>query len=273
MFSVPIPDPRSPLCYGDIDSDPDLGKLVSNLSGGSIKRKTRVHLDPDLEARSIPRDEQWRPLFGQCGAAQSHLDKLGVEAGDLFIFFGWFKQVELVRRKWRYVSGAPDLHVIFGWLQVDRIVGVNDLLLAPGTKQTQWLHYHPHCHGKFSGVNTIYQAKRTLSLADAWLSDPGLSGPRLSGPRLSGHGGAGVFRHYAKHRQLTAPGHSRSVWCVPNWMHPKGRDSTLSYHTDLSRWTRNSQSTELRSVARGQEFVLDLDHYPEAYDWLQALWA
>lgn len=270
MCSVPIPDPRSPICYGDINADPDFGKLVSNLSSGSITRKTRVHLDPDLEPRSLPREKQWRPLFGQCGAAQSHLDKHAIEEGDLFVFFGWFKQVEFVRRKWRYVSGAPDLHVIFGWLQVDRIVRVADLRTAdvpsPGTsstksrrrEQTQWLQYHPHCQGEFSGVNTIYQAAKTLTLSDR---------------KIAGTTGAGVFRHFASHRQLTAPGRSRSVWTVPRWMHPQGRGSSLSYHTDVSRWSRNSRSTELRSVARGQEFVLDLEHYPEGYDWLQSLWS
>lgn len=255
MYSVPIPDPRSPLCYGDLDTGPDLGKLVSNLSAGSIKKNTRVHLDPDLDSVSIPRDKHWRPLFGQCGAAQSHLEKLGVSEGDLFVFFGWFKKVEFVRRKWRYVPGAPDVHVIFGWLQVDRIVRVADLLSMTAAKQSQWLHYHPHCHGKFSGVNTIYQATQTLDLAG------------------TGSTGAGVFGHYSPHRQLTTPGQSRSVWSVPNWMHPKGRASTLSYHTDNSRWLKKRSSTELRSVARGQEFVLDLDHYPEAFDWLPALWA
>ena len=256
MYSVPIPDPRSPLCYADVKSDPDAGKLVSNLSAGSITKKTRVHLDPDLDAESLPRDKQWQPLFGQCGAAQSHLDKHGVTKGDLFLFFGWFREVELVRRKWRFIPGAPDLHLFFGWLRVGRIVRVADLLPDSGTSTSQWLQYHPHCHGNFSGVNTIYQAAQSLGLA-------GIKAP-----------GAGVFRQYVRKRQLTAPGHSRSVWLLPNWMHPKGCESALSYHTDLSRWSSgNGRFTELRSVARGQEFVLDLEHYPEGYDWLKSLWS
>jgi len=262
MQSVPIPDLRAPVCYGDIGGDVDLGKLVNNLSAGSIKRKTRVHLDPDLDVHSLPRDEHWRPLFGQCGAAQSHLDKLGIEEGDLFVFFGWFKRVEFVRRKWRYVPASPDVHVIFGWLQVDRIVRVADLAALCGdancSKHKQWLLYHPHCHGEFPGINTIYQARQKL---------------KLPGTKSSAHEGAGVFRRYAQHRQLTAVGQSRSVWSMPSWMHPKGRESALSYHTDTSRWRKSKRSTELRSVARGQEFVLELEHYPEAAGWLEELWA
>lgn len=284
ILSVPIPDPRSLVTYGELQTqtDLDVGKLVGNLSGGSINRKSRVHLDPDLDAVSIPRAEQWRPLFGQCGAAQSHLDKLGVEAGDLFIFFGWFKQVEMVRRKWRFVPAAPDLHVIYGWLQVDRVIRVADLSeltegpttglsTGPGKGVSKgasnsaekndtdsWLHYHPHCHGTFSGANTIYLSTRRLKL-------PGVKRSALSG--------AGVFSNYAACRQLTAAGRSRSIWSVPEWMYPQGRASTLSYHSDPSRWVKKGQATELRSVARGQEFVLDLDHYPEATGWLRGLWA
>ena len=252
ILSLPIPDPRSPFCYGDLGGDPDTAKLVRNLSGGSIDRKTRVHIDPDLSVDSLPRDKQWRPLFGQCGAAQSHLDKLGIAPGDLFIFFGWFRRVEMVRRKWRFVPGAPDLHVIFGWLQVERVIRIDDK-----PRIAQWMQYHPHCHGHFSGHNTIYLAGRRLQL------------PRAA---LANANGAGVFSHYAAARQLTADGRSRSIWSLPPWLHPQQRKSVLSYHTDLSRWTQLSQSTELRTVARGQEFVLNLDHYPEAHRWLEDLW-
>lgn len=263
ILSVPIPDPRAPLTYGDLNSasDLDIGRLVNNLSGGSINRRSRVHLDPDLDEISLPRQQHWQPLFGQCGAAQSHLDKLGVQAGDLFVFFGWFKQVQRAGRKWRFVPSAPNVHVIFGWLQVGRIIRVADLATEGERHRLpsaeKWLRYHPHCHGVFAGANTIYQSTRKLT---------------LPGVKRSSCNGAGVFPQYAEQRQLTAPGRSRSIWSVPGWMHPQGRDSALSYHTDPSRWGKKGRLTELRSVARGQEFVLDLDHYPEATNWLGKLW-
>ncbi|CAI8922445.1 hypothetical protein EMIT0158MI4_310005 [Burkholderia ambifaria] len=39
----------------------------------------------------------WRPALGQTGAAQGHLSNNGVGAGDVFLFFGWFRQVEKSR--------------------------------------------------------------------------------------------------------------------------------------------------------------------------------
>jgi len=259
MQSVPIPDRRSPVGYEDISGEPDLGRLVAHLSAGSINEKTPVHVDPDLDPLQLPRHSDWRPLFGQCGAAQSHLEKQGIRQGDLFVFFGWFRKVEYVRRKWRYVPATPDLHVIFGWLQIGRIYSVADLVKGAGLPaKQQWLNYHPHCHGRFSGVNTLYEAKKTLSF-------PGF--------KQRGVDGAGVFGRYSTRRQLTAFGRSRSIWSLPHWMHPKGRASSLSYHADLSRWNKNQCSTELRSAASGQEFVLDLEHYPEACDWLADFWA
>ncbi|HSH28138.1 MAG TPA: hypothetical protein VK972_10310, partial [Wenzhouxiangella sp.] len=49
IVSLPIPDQRSPVRYGEIGSDGrDIGALVSNLTGGRIRRSSRAHLDPDL---------------------------------------------------------------------------------------------------------------------------------------------------------------------------------------------------------------------------------
>ena len=64
----------------------------------------------------------WHPIFGQVGAAQSHRAHSGVAVGDLFLFFGWFRQTEIVGGRYRFVRQSPDLHVIFGWLQIGEIV-------------------------------------------------------------------------------------------------------------------------------------------------------
>jgi Nucleotide modification associated domain 3 len=42
----------------------------------------------------------------------------------------------------------------------------------------------------------------------------------------------------------------------------------LSYHGDKSRWARDGDAVLLRTVGRGQEFVLDCQEYPEAIQWL-----
>jgi hypothetical protein len=43
----------------------------------------------------------------------------------------------------------------------------------------------------------------------------------------------------------------------------------LTYHGDLSRWRTSTAGVTLDSAARGQEFVLDCDDYPEAIEWLR----
>ena len=79
-----------------------LKAVVADLTRGKIRPETQAHLDPDLNFGSIPRPENWKPLFGQAGAAERHLQNQGVKAGDVFVFFGWFRQVEL-----QLVAGFP----------------------------------------------------------------------------------------------------------------------------------------------------------------------
>jgi hypothetical protein len=71
-----------------------IAELVEDLTGGNIDRARRCHLDPDLDQHSLPRTPGWRPSLGQIDAAQGHLAKQMVEEGDLFLFFGWFRQIE-----------------------------------------------------------------------------------------------------------------------------------------------------------------------------------
>ncbi len=256
MLSIAIPDKRSPIRYRDLNSACDgrvqMSTLVKHLSNGRVTGKDAVHLDPDLMACSVDRNESYQPLFGQCGAAQSHLESHSVGRGDLFLFFGWFREVEFYKKRWRYVSGAPDRHVLYGWLQINQVVAVEKINCSSIQKSAV---NHPHCHGEFSGTNSIYSAAKTLSL-------------KKSLP------GAGVFNKYLPQRCLSAENCSRSIWHVPAWMHPQGRDSALSYHSDPRRWSHYDETkVQLRSAARGQEFVLNLDHYPEGKMWVKDLFA
>ena len=50
-----------------------------------------------------------------------------------------------------------------------------------------------------------------------------------------------------------------------------GGKPPLTYHPDLGRWRTDANHAYLRSVGRGQEYVLDLAHYPEAVEWLTDL--
>ena len=80
--------------------------------------------------------------------------------------------------------------------------------------------------------------------------------------------GAGVFPRFSLSRQLTAPdAETLSIWDLPSWFHPGENRKPLTYHSDMQRWQKHGDRTELKSVARGQEFVLYCDEYPEAAQW------
>jgi hypothetical protein len=207
-------------------------------------------VDPDLDRRALPRPRGWRPIFGQAGAAQRHLQNQGVRKGDLFLFFGWFRQVESDGRRLCYARKAPHLHALFGWLQV----GSSRPITSELRSELPWAAYHDHLKRERLH-NHLYVAADRLHL--------GAGTPKLPG--------AGVFRRYREALRLTAPGSSRSVWALPSWFFPgKGRRA-LSYHGEPSRWERTGSGVLLHTVGRGQEFVLDLGDHPEALPWLRSI--
>src|SRR2546429_4373839 len=128
LCSLPIPESNSnnSTRYEEIKvGDRFLGAIVNELTQGKIKGDAQAHLDPDLNSGSIPRQENWKPVFGQAGAAESHLQNQGVKEGDVFVFYGWVRQGEQVAGLYRFLKGAPGLHVIFGLLQIERRIFVD----------------------------------------------------------------------------------------------------------------------------------------------------
>jgi hypothetical protein len=252
MLSLPIPDKASPIAYRDIagSQHASVGELVKDLA--HIPPTHRAHLDPELSDSAYPRETGWRPLFGQEKAAEKHLENKGVGAGDVFLFFGRFRRVEQAGSVWRYVRYCRPVHVIFGWLQVAKRVRVCDW---PDTEK--WAKYHPQMHLGTHPTNVLYVAAKRLVL-------PGLKSPAAPG--------AGLFPAFTPKLQLTEPECSQtSLWLLPEWFDPKDRDSVLTYHGDLGRWHRVREGVMLTAASRGQEFVLDCDHYPEAINWLAEL--
>ena len=255
LVSLPIPDRESTVRYDEIDSPAgDLGTVVPRLTRDRSRADHRAHLDPDLVRASRPRQRGWQPCFGQAGAAQSALAREGVDVGDLFLFFGWFRQVEETADGFRYVPRSPDLHVIFGWLQIGKVI---DLAAEPAPA---WAAEHPHCGDLQRKNDTLYVASKHLSIGES------------AGRQPSAIRGGGAFRTLDPALTLTAPEEKRrSHWDLPGWFYPSDERPPLGYHSDLSRWTRRGDRVGLTSAARGQEFVLDVDHYPEAMEWIRGL--
>lgn len=246
LLALPIPDQRSVVRYEQLSHQGMvLGELVEQLTGGRVLASKGAHLDPDLCFDHFQRQPGWQPVLGQSGSAQGHLRKQGIDAGDLFLFFGLFRPVERHSGQWRFVPKTPARHIVWGWLQVGQVVAVDEL--AP--EDRAWLAYHPHCQREADRNNMLYLGKEQLSLGD-YLA------------------GTGFGHHVHDAYVLTDPAASRpSAWRLPRWFFPGDKREPLSFHHKPDRWSRNSRYCFLQSVARGQEFVLDSRAYPAAKKW------
>lgn len=255
MVSLPIPDKQSTIRYKDVRwQEYTLGELVSDLTNGRIPASHYAHLDPDINSESLPRHAEWRPIFGQTGAAQGHLQKNGVRAGDIFLFFGLFRNVIQSSGKLEWDTSSPARHVLWGWLQINEILKIDDTNLSG----YEWAEYHPHFHRNSDSNNTLYIAPEHL---------------RLTSVPSGELAGAGVFRNFSDQLVLTAPAAKKvSQWELPQWFYPRDGKRPLSYHSDLARWRRTEKGITLNTVARGQEFILDTAEFSdEAIEWLKLL--
>jgi hypothetical protein len=259
LVSLPIPDDESPITYADVQcsSIGSLGPIVESLTGGRILPTTGAHLDPDLDQGAIPRLDGWRPIFGQVDAAQSHLVNQGVGKGDLFLMFGWFREAARHGVTLRFVPGAPDLHIIYGWLQIGDVIELGTRPARPGRSVgPAWSHYHPHYYGTRGSNNVLYVAAPTLVLDGV---DTGLPGA----------GRCDGFHHKFR---LTAEGSKlRGIWRLPEWFDPSRSSKPLSYHASRERWKGIAGGYRLQSAGRGQEFVFDSGVYPEAMSWIREI--
>ena len=259
MMSFPIPGP-SPTKYQDIfNPNADTDKILFDLTKGKMNGNMEVHFDPDLNPDNLRRKEGWLGSLGQTGSAQGHLEAQQVQKGDIFLFFGWFKETIFENESYRFKPKAPDIHSIFGYLQVGEILrlGANPNP-AEIIEQYPWLEGHPHLYGTRDPNNTLYIASENLILNN----------------NITPYSGAGTFNRFSKDLQLTAENqNSRSLWKVPSWLKPPSEDtSLLTYHGDKKRWSKNEKGEDLlQSVAKGQEFVISLKDTIEFEQWFNRL--
>ncbi|MBR4344031.1 MAG: hypothetical protein IKP88_15260 [Lachnospiraceae bacterium] len=223
LVSMPIPGLPWDYKYSDL-SFPGGGTYFDawNMLKPNGEKIQNCHLDPDIRLglRDVPDD--WKPAFGQCDQAQTHLMNNKVKKGDLFLFFGWFRQTEYKDGKLKFVKGAPDIHVIYGYLQIGEILTGKDL---------QKCYWHPHAHNTGKN-NTIYVASDSLVIDG---KDTGLPG-------------AGTFT-FSEELNLTAPGQCHSRWKLIEVL--RNKNIGLTYH-DKDICIKDGY---FQSVARGQEFV------------------
>jgi hypothetical protein len=265
LVSLPIPDPGSDLRYGDcrtadgasyLELLQRLGIARIRYSNGPTVTSVPVsgtisaHLDPDLSPGTLPRSAGWRPLFGQVDRAQGHLRNQGVGPGDLFLFFGLFSPTtQLPDGRLRYAGQRDWIHVLWGWLEVDRVVPVTEDLLTA----LPWARDHPHWRARhldrYRRHNTLYVAREHSSLV------PGLPG-------------GGVFDQFRPLLRLSRPGSTRSVWRLPMALHPDRTDAPLTGQR-RGAWSIEADSAVLRSAGRGQEFVVGM--HDGTRSWIRSL--
>ncbi len=241
LLSLPIPGDEQDICYGKLKTKYGISYMdIMESINGKIKcgektwmelnEECTCHLDPDLRKGVISRHENWKPIFGQAGAAQAHLDNNRVKEDDLFLFFGWFRNT--IVKNGKTVFDPKDKngrHILYGYMQIGEKITVNK-----STNIKSWMDYHPHIVGKHNrnSNNTIYIERENLT----WNS---------SVP------GAGVF-NYDDSLVLTKKGETRSKWKLPD----KFKNVEISYHNSKS-WKSENGIEYFQSVGRGQEFVIE----------------
>lgn len=259
MFSLPIPSQQGSRCFGELNyGQHNLGKVVDSLTNGKYCSKSPVHCDPDLSHTSLPRQAGWLPSLRQVGAALTHLHNQQVEVGDLFLFYGWFRDVEISEKgNYQYINSSKNRHVIFGWLQIGEILDVGSDGAA-ALKKKPWLEKHPHVVGGWEGKNKLYIASELLDLPQI-----------VSAKSLAG---GGVFGKVSSSRTLTQSGQSnRSLWSLPKLFAPKSGLVTLTYNVNPAKWraSENLEEILLDSAKIGQEFVLTVKDEKVMADWLR----
>lgn len=138
-ISLPIPTRRRSITTYD---HLRLGEIVERVTRDRIPRDHLCHEDPMFIGGQC--------LFGQCGAAQSHLRNMGVGTGDVFLFFGLFSDEHTGERH----------HRIFGYLQVDDVISPVASELGPLQRP------HPHTLGEWNESNTIYRGVGAVASSD-----------------------------------------------------------------------------------------------------------
>ena len=133
-ISLPIPTKRRSETSYHLAG---LGKIVEHVTKGRISAGDLCHEDPVFS------DGRW--AFGQTGAAQSHLERNGVDIGDVFLFFGLFASCD----------GRDRHHRIFGYLEVDEVRRLGSRP-SKGDSPAGFPRRHPHSIGEWNQNNTLY---------------------------------------------------------------------------------------------------------------------
>lgn len=247
LLVLPIPSESGSTKYSDVFYE---GKtyldIIQELNSNIAQKlsNTYCHVDPDIKQCYQNTVENWKPAFGQSGLSEKHLIKQNVSKGDIFLFYGWFRQTEYDEKgKLRFVRKLPnnentiDKHVIYGYMEVKEKIS--------NRKQIHGLYgYHPHAQKKYLDLpdNALYIPADHLSIDD----------------HVKGSG----WLNYQPIRQLTKETHKRSEWALPDCF----KNIPITYHEKAGYGWRAGNDYFI-SAYRGQEFVLEANK--EIVEWVR----
>jgi hypothetical protein len=238
LFSIPIPEStrhKVRTRFEDLGTQGGLRvpRSIGTWTGRKFDIDGPVHLDPDIRPSlrpSFASSKCTSALYGQDEGFQTHLDEQGVCVGDLFLFFGLFRDATFDGHDARFVPSSRKKHVIWGWLEVGNKHMLNGAIVP---HELRFARHHPHLDFRARPNNCIYVGADKLSYAR---DVPG----------------AGIFSKYSDALCLTANGEHRcSYWALPAFFARAG----MTFHMNR-QWDADGDLVRVRSVGRGQEFVI-----------------
>lgn len=247
LLSLPIPTEAGETSYHDIayqgkSYDEIIRELNPRIAEKLEGRK--CHVDPDLRCSYIEQPTDWKPAFGQCDVSQLHLQNHHVGAGDLFLFYGWFRQTKYDENgKLCFVKPkedkTPDRHMIFGYMEIGEVLMEQEVI----GRDYPW---HPHKMIQ-NPNNVLYIPKAKLSLDNS----------------LNGYG----LVKNAPIRQLTKEGHHRSEWELPVYL--RDNHIPITYH-ESEKYGWVEKTDYFQSARIGQEFIIqaEVEQHSELKKWL-----
>jgi hypothetical protein len=255
---VPLPIPETDPCrsipYENLCFDNrSYLDLLQSLYPNKDFTHTAAHVDPDIVRPVLPRHHAWRGIFGQAWAAAGHLREQAVDAGDLFLFWGRFRETTRGKNGTVMFARARPLHVVFGYLQVETVLSDPLQAITAGSPPTAvtWAPGFPHFQQRSlrpTGHERVFIARPTLSFAPdrpGWGVFKWRDALRLSDPDSQG---------------------------VSHWRLPACFDQVeLSYNprTTARNWRRNGEHVHFTAASRGQEFVCEMT--PSVRAWAEDL--